>query len=475
MSLPPLRALALTLSVALATATSAPAASGAWEGQTYNGNAPGLESNPLKGFVPFGAATHGFPHSMEWYYLPLNSLMTGGNSSSGTYAYNWAELDSAMAAAASRGNQIVFRIYLDYPGRAVATPQFLINEGLPMRSYSDYGNSSSKAPDWNNGNLIKALEAFIGALGQHLDGDARVAYVTAGLYGYWGEWHTYPQDADTSDGKPNWEMSQANKDRLLARYKSAFTRTHVLVRDPLASSTYKNDFGYHDDSFAYETLPGVSWHFWSKMQSAGLTENWRRRPMGGEQRPEMQPTMWNSWPNPVEYYYGTPTENEETAIKTTHATWLINNWLFNNAVNSTQWNNALRAQKLLGYELFVSSVRLPNPTTSTPLSVDINLENRGVAPFYYDWKLEFIVLNASNTWLKTLGTTQVNLPGLQPGSAASTKSFSASHGLSAGTGYKLLMRVVNPMTNGKPVSFANAKQGQDWGGWLTLGSFDVTK
>ena len=26
-----------------------------------------------------------------------------------------------------------------------------------MRSYSDYGNSSSRAPDWNNGNLIKAL------------------------------------------------------------------------------------------------------------------------------------------------------------------------------------------------------------------------------------------------------------------------------------------------------------------------------
>jgi hypothetical protein len=185
--------------------------------------------------------------------------------------------------------------------------------------------------------------------------------------------------------------------------------------------------------------------------------------------------MWNSWPNPVEYYYGTPTENEETAIKTTHATWLINNWMFNNTLSSTQWNNALRAQKLLGYELFVSSVRLPNPTTSTPLSVDINLENRGVAPFYYDWKLELIVLNASNTWLKTLGTTQVNLPGIQPGSAASTKSFSAPHGLSEGTGYKLLMRVVNPMTNGKPVSFANAKQGQDWGGWLTLGSFDVTK
>ncbi|MFY0575767.1 hypothetical protein ACN28S_16665 [Cystobacter fuscus] len=122
MSLSPPRALALTLSVALSTATSAPAASGAWEGQTYNANAPGLESNPLKGFMPFGAATNNVPYSMEWYYLPLNSLMTGGNSSSGSYSYNWAGLDSAMAAAASRGNQIVFRIYLDYPGRPWPRP-----------------------------------------------------------------------------------------------------------------------------------------------------------------------------------------------------------------------------------------------------------------------------------------------------------------------------------------------------------------
>jgi hypothetical protein len=34
-------------------------------------------ANPLKGFMPYSGSYNTFPHSMEWNYLSLRSLMTG--------------------------------------------------------------------------------------------------------------------------------------------------------------------------------------------------------------------------------------------------------------------------------------------------------------------------------------------------------------------------------------------------------------
>ena len=69
-------------------------------------NAPA--DNPLKGFVPYQGA-YTFPHSLEWFYLPLKDLQTDFST------FNWAPLDACLNAIAGRGHQAVFRIYLDYP------------------------------------------------------------------------------------------------------------------------------------------------------------------------------------------------------------------------------------------------------------------------------------------------------------------------------------------------------------------------
>ena len=38
------------------------------------------------------------------------------------------------------------------------------------------------------------LKRFIAAFGKKYDGDPRIGYITAGLLGHWGEWHTYPRE-----------------------------------------------------------------------------------------------------------------------------------------------------------------------------------------------------------------------------------------------------------------------------------------
>lgn len=96
-------------------------------------------NNPLKGFMPYAGAYTTFPHSMEWNYLPLRTLMSGRTN------FNWAALDALISNVASRGHQTVFRIYLDYPTLPTGIPQYLLDAGLVTHSYTDYGNNGISA------------------------------------------------------------------------------------------------------------------------------------------------------------------------------------------------------------------------------------------------------------------------------------------------------------------------------------------
>ncbi len=436
-----------------------------WLDQTYRPDAPGIEQNPLKGFLPFtgGAANSQFPHSMEWFYLPLKAIQTGQNE------FAWSALDARLNEIAARGKQSVFRVHLDYPTTPSGIPTFLLNGGLQVKSYTDYNNSTSLAPDWNDESLMTALVNFIHALGARYDGDPRIGFITAGLYGFWGEWHNYPHSG--SDNGFDWTMSQANKDRLISAYDEAFNTTHVQLRDPTGATagSLRSSVGYHDDSFAFTTLGPDDWHFWPSMKAAGLTDNWKTHPTGGELRPELQNAIWEHWPN-------TTGQDYQTSVRTTHASWMINHGAFSIPAGTTSWANALRGHKLLGYELFVSSVLLPGTTTAAPLTVQVKIQNRGVAPFYYDWPVEIGVLGGANELIKVFTLAQGNLRLTQIPPDSTDYVFTVSvpnHALGAGS-YKLAMRVKNPLPNGRELKFANQKQDADRPGWLSLGDFSVT-
>ncbi|HXA02692.1 MAG TPA: DUF4832 domain-containing protein [Cytophagaceae bacterium] len=431
-----------------------------WAAQQYNPNVPKIEDNPLKGLIPaFNEAINSFPHSMEYFYIPLNEVMKGMNK------FEWDLFESELNRVSSQGNQAVFRFYIDYPGRPSAIPQFLIDGGLKTHNYLDFGNNEiSLAPNWKDSTLIKALENFVTALGAKYNGDPRIGYITLGLYGFWGEWHNWPHN--------NWNMPTPYKERLIAAFIKSFPDTQIQLRDPLATSNsvIQNSLGYHDDSFCQSTIGPETWHFWLKMKDGKLTENWKTYPMGGEIYPEMDiNAFWESWPNTVG-------QDWETCVRTTHATWFMNQALFRNmSLTSAEYTNALRATKMLGYEFFVSSVKLSNTVSGNPLiNAEVKIQNKGVAPIYYNWKIELAVL-AKKTVI-SLGTADWNINKILPDSIEYLRSISSSHALAPGI-YTLVMRVVNPLEKinkkAKQLRFANAKQDIDKKGWLTLGTIEV--
>ena len=122
----------------------------------------------------------------------------------------------------------------------------------------------------------------------------------------------------------------------------------------------------------------------------------------------------------------------------------------------------------MDYEFHVPAVTI-SPVANETLPVKVEIENRGVAPFYYDWPLEFGLLGAGGGVIKTFNTID-KLTGLLPGDPRRAWDEKlALKGLKAGT-YKLALRVPNPLPKGLPVRFANKTQDQDASGWLTLTS-----
>ncbi len=417
----------------------------AWIALDY---APAPPGNPLKGFLPFFGNYADFPHSMEYFNLPLAEVSKGQNN------FDFSSLERRIGEIASRGHQSVFRPVLDTPGEATGVPAWLIEGGLKFTDYSEHGGGRS--PDYGNPRLIAALEGFIRELGARYDGDPRVGCLEAGLIGFWGEWHTWPHD--------KLMPSLPVRNRISQAYHQALRRTPVLLRTPQGDSPGLN-FGYHDDMFSLNTLPTQPWHFLAALGNAGLGEVWTRRPIGGEVAPSLQARRFEpSGP-------GGEAEDFLAAVRQSHATWLICHGLFAKPPQGPARALALEAECALGYELHVAAWRA-EWKSAEQVEVCFRVENRGVAPFYLPWKAE-LALAGRDRALRTSVQAGFTLDGILPGAA---REFATTLEVreAPSAPQSLLLRVPNPMPSGPPLRFANAAQDRDVPGWLTLGELPVS-
>ena len=182
--------------------------------------APSPVDNPLKGLVPYANPKPGrFPHSMEFTYIPLRDLMQEPGK------FNWTPLDRFFGAVARRGNQAVFRVWLEYPDQPTGVPPFFIREGVKITDWVNLKGrvpATNHTPDYSDERLVSALETFIAELGRRYDRDPRVGFITAGLLGAWGEWH--------DDSRKDLFASRATQIRIMNAYEKAFSRTPILLR-----------------------------------------------------------------------------------------------------------------------------------------------------------------------------------------------------------------------------------------------------
>ena len=427
--------------------------------------APGPADNPLKGLVPYASAgAASFPHSMEFSYFPLSALVTGYDQ------YDWRPLDKLLNEAAGRGHQAVFRVFLEWPGREGAIPAFLVQDGLKVFKFNDSSAQpalDNQTPDYGNPKLRAVLMRFIAALGRRYDGDPRVGFITAGLLGGWGEWHGMAPRYELFAGK---DLQAA----VMDAYEAAFATTRILLRYPTGGEGFqqlapnaKRRFGYHDDSFAWGTLdtgkPGDSWFFMTAQRMAGreALDKWKTQPIGGEIRPEAWGIVFD--PNPPRKEI----QDFHECVEATHVSWLMDSGMFGKKSDPARSQRAEQEVRRMGYDFYVSAVTIA-PAKDGRLPLKVEIVNRGVAPFYYDWPVEFGLIGADGRMARTSAGSG-KLTGLLPGDEPRIWDEALGvDGVAAGK-YKLEMRVPNKLSNGHPIRFANKTQDADAPGWLTLG------
>jgi predicted alpha/beta superfamily hydrolase len=424
--------------------------------------APAPVDNPLRGLVPYAADVRDrFPHSLEFNYLPLSALVVGPDR------YDWKSLETLLDDVAGRGHQAVFRVFVEYPGKKECIPPFLVKEGLTVHRYvnPDAPSTESLTPDYENPRLRKVLKEFIAALGKKYDGDPRIGFLTAGLLGAWGEWHTYP--------KPELFASKAVQTEVLDAYEAAFQITPILLRYPAGAGHYgqapnsHRRFGYHDDSFAWATLDtgkkDDQWFFVPALKTAGkdALDKWQTQPIGGEIRPEAWGKVFDEKP-------GDPRiQDFRRCVQETHATWLMDSGMFQKKQDPARIVRAEAEVRRMGYEYHVAAVTLTGPANGK-LRVRLELVNRGVAPFYYDWPVEYGLIDGKGPVVRTMAGSG-KLKGLLPGGQA--RVWDDTLDVPAGA-YTLGLRVPNTLKNGPPLRFANKTQDAKAKGWLMLTAWE---
>jgi hypothetical protein len=432
--------------------------------------------NPVRGLVPYAAMmpwcdpylkadekeaylkkfnADVFPHSIEFHYFSMRELMP----SQGTV--DFAPIEKWLYQANSRGCQLTFRVYLEYPTKKEpSVPQFLIDDGLKITKWKNDDKELIHAPDYQNPKLREAINLLIAKLGEKYDGDPRVACLTMGILGHWGEWHSYPR-TKLFPGKDY-------QTHIMNQFESAFKETPILMRyvagkdDWSYAANAKRPFGFHDDSFAWATLDtgkeGDDWFFMAKLKEAKAVDAWKTRMIGGEIRPELWGCIFDDESCEVKG------QEFDRCVQETHATWLMDSGMFGEKGKPTagRTRNATKSVSKLGYEFFVPSAKVDVRDGKT--QVEIVIENRAVAPFYFDWPVEVAILDSKGNVRETI-EQRWDLPSIQPGTSVEKKAFLDSK---LNDGERLAIRIKNPMEGGKPLRFANENQQLDGEAWLLL-------
>ena len=427
--------------------------------------APGPVANPLKGLVPYASDTNvHFPHTMEFGYVGLAELMVGYDE------FEWEPLERLLTPIAGRGHQAVFRIFLEYPGKTNVIPDFLIKDGLKVHKYLNTNTqplppAAIETPDYHDLNLRRALRNFIAALGKKYDGDPRIGFITAGLLGTWGEWHTYPREELFASKTVQAEVMDA--------YAAAFQVTPVLLRYPAGEKTWgkapnaERPFGYHDDSFAWATLDtgkeADNWFYMPALKEAGAAaiEKWKTQPIGGEIRPEAWGKVFDIEPGDKNI------QSFKECVDQTHATWLMDTGMFQKKATKERRERAELEVRRMGYEFHVSVIQYA--IENNQLRIQLEIKNLGVAPFYYDWRGSFglIAQDEKRKVVKTQVSTG-KLTGILPNENPSVWMDNLDLSELPKGRYTLAIRIPNTLPNGPPIRFANVDQDRDLDGWLSL-------
>jgi len=383
--------------------------------------------NPLKGWCPYtNAGQIHQPYSMVYQYVSWREL----EPVEGEFRFD--EWEKTWQDERAQGKHIVFRVYVDYPSLPSGLPDWVRKAGVKETAYQEHGGGHS--PDYDDPRMVAAMERLIVALGKRYNKHPRIAIIQLGLLGFWGEWHTWPQE--------KLYASPATERRIVEAYRKAFPDKSLMVRYAKGFAGRQNWIGFHDDMFPQDTDNGEDWSFLSGLRKSHRTENWQAAVVGGEMVP-----------NQAQRWLGNDFDTTLTMLKRTHFTWVGPYCpALERSKNDQFQQRSAALVRQMGYEFQLTQVTHPGQwKAGQSATFSLQGTNQGVAPFYYPWSAEWALLDASGK-VVALHQTKWDIRQWKPGPfAENTKIvFSAPPGR-----YRLACGIRDPWKNAPAIRFAN--------------------
>jgi hypothetical protein len=210
--------------------------------------------------------------------------------------------------------------------------------------------------------------------------------------------------------------------------------------------------------FPQDTDNGEDWSFVAGLARSGRMDNWEEAAIGGE----MVPRRANHW-------LGAGAEQTMRIVERGHFIWI---GPYCPALDNSKSPEFLKQSQSLvrrmGYEFRLTEVRHASDVAKGG-TVDVTIKgvNEGVAPFYYPWQVELVLIDDSGS---LVGRCAVNcdirtwLPGgFETGGKLDLQAASGR--------FKLALGIIDPWTGRPAIRFANDLPTHE--GWTVLSTVMV--
>ncbi|UKS25794.1 DUF4832 domain-containing protein [Paenibacillus sp. HWE-109] len=421
-------------------------------------------NNPYMGFAPDARwGPYKQPHRLVFFDFTWRDI----EATKGVYTFDQLEEKNQFKKWTSQNVKIIFRLILDDPtdSKHMDIPDWLYKEiGEEGTWYkTSYGQGFS--PNYDNKTLIEEHQKLIRKLGERYNRDARIAFVELGSVGHWGEWHTKDGDGGVAEAFPKIAVT----DQYVEAYIQGFPDKPLLMRRP-HDIAKTNHMGLFNDVFGdkEETTAGfvdwinngyTSWLTEEKMPA--MPEHWIYAPSGGE---------FAFSEDDTKYITNKTIEETLAQAKASHTTWLGPNVPLLDTEKGKYQGNIDRLLNTMGYRFVLKTeTHQAKVKRSEKLVVNTIMENKGVAPFYYNWPLEFSLADKDGK-IVYKENAQVDIRRWLPGTQKSTASLNIPGTLPVGK-YTLCVSILDPEKGSPGIDLAI--QGKRADGRYTLGIVNV--
>ena len=312
------------------------------------------------------------------------------------------------------------------------------------------------SPNYKSPLLIERHRLAIQALAGRFDDTAITAFVQVGSLGHWAEMHTWP------DGTGEFPDPQL-VGQYMSAYTQAFTRVQLAARKPYPYASAEQ-WGLYNDMFG-DVGASDSFRDWflngcndmphataEDIAASRMPDFWQHGYSGGEFA-EGNVRKWIG-DDAIAQTLRLIRESHSSLIGPCSPTDLLEDQ--EDARSYDVNNDAMRRQ--MGYQLSLESItQVEKASAGQALPLQLTWRNRGVAPFYYPWPVQMMLLDQEGKAFAQQDLA-VDIRTLLPGRVLARETFTLPDELAPAT-YTLAIAVLD-MDSREPALSLNMEEGE---------------